>query len=302
MITPAVVSAVLLFRALRTERDHTITPHPSPSERVVLKRSSPFRHSTIVLAGQQLVVDVVIISLVATQTEIGWYAVGRDADGHLALPAQHHRDVAAPRARARAHEEDAGAAYELLALSHPHDDDPRGPDQRRHHDRRRATGDAALRRADFAPAGAVLAAGGLVLLLMFPTILIGGIARATGKVRIFNVPRSTLATILTIPLDLILVPWTRDQFNNGAIERRAVVHRHRAAGADRAGLEGRSDPDAPARGRAGPQVRAGLRRDLGRLAAAGHVQVVTRPKMFAYGPLSAVVGFELLRAGPNSLA
>jgi hypothetical protein len=34
--------------------------------------------------------------------------------------------------------------------------------------------------------------------------------------------------------------------------------------------------------------------------------VVTRPKMLAHGPLSAVVGsavvFELLRAAPNSLA
>jgi len=213
MVTPAIASAILLFRALRTKRDHTITPHPSPSERVVLKRSSPFLYSTIVLAGYSSL-DVVIISLVATQTEIGWYAVAATLMGTLLFLPNTIVTSLFP-ALAQAHESDAGAAYELLARAI------------------RTTMIFAvpisvgimivaeplvtlLFGADFAPAGAVLAAGGLVLLLMFPTILIGGIARATGKVRIFNVA-ITLATILTIPLDLILVPWTRDQFNNGAI-------------------------------------------------------------------------------------
>ena len=213
MIVPAVVSGVLLFRALRTKRDRVNAPHPSPPARAVLKRSSPFLYSSIVVAGYSSL-DVVIISLVATETEVGWYAVAATLMGTLLFLPNTIVTSLFP-ALAQVHEENAGAASELLARA------------------LRTTMIFAfpisvgimvvagplvtlLFGSDFTPAGAVLAAGGIVLLLMFPTILIGGIARATGRVRVFNVA-ITLATIMTIPLDLVLVPWTRDRFDNGAI-------------------------------------------------------------------------------------
>ena len=157
---------------------------------------------------------MVIISLVATEEEIGWYAVAATLMGTLLFLPNTLVTSLFP-ALAQANDRGSTAVTDLMGR--------------------------ALRTAlivaipisfgtivvadplvvmlfgqDFAPAGPVLAIGGVVLLLMFLTILVGGVARATGKVTIFNVA-VTAATLLTIPLDLVLVPWTRDRFDNGAL-------------------------------------------------------------------------------------
>jgi hypothetical protein len=57
---------------------------------------------------------------------------------------------------------------------------------------------------------------GLALLLMYPTILIGRTAAATGQ-QAFFATLMLVATALLIPLDLLLVPWAAHRFSNGAI-------------------------------------------------------------------------------------
>jgi O-antigen/teichoic acid export membrane protein len=213
MVVPAVLCAVLLFRAMYSRRDPAKSAVARPTERSVLRKSSPFFYSSLVTAAYGSL-DVVIISLVATQEEIGWYAVAATLMGTLLFLPNTIVTSLFP-ALAQAHDENVGSATELMGR--------------------------ALRTAlivavpisfgtiviadplvtmlfgqAFAPAGPVLATGGMVLLLMFLTILIGGVARATGKVAVFNVA-VTIATILTVPLDLVFVPWTRDRFDNGAI-------------------------------------------------------------------------------------
>lgn len=68
----------------------------------------------------------------------------------------------------------------------------------------------------FDPAGPVLAVFGIVVMVMFLTILLGQFAVATGRER-FYFGLLGLATIATVPLDLVLVPWTDRSFDNGAI-------------------------------------------------------------------------------------
>ncbi|MAT06299.1 MAG: hypothetical protein CL424_14775 [Acidimicrobiaceae bacterium] len=69
---------------------------------------------------------------------------------------------------------------------------------------------------DFDGAGEVLSVLGVVIIITSQTILIGRYAIATGHSRMWN----TLmigAIVLTVPLDLVLVPWTDDRFQSGAI-------------------------------------------------------------------------------------
>jgi O-antigen/teichoic acid export membrane protein len=213
MAVPAVLCVVLLFRALYSRRDASVLAVPKPSSASVLRKSSPFFYSSLVTAAYSSL-DVVIISLVATKEEIGWYAVAATLMGTLLFLPNTIVTSLFP-ALAQAHDQRSGAALDLMGR--------------------------ALRTAlivavpisfgtiviadplvtmlfgqDFAPAGPVLATGGVVLLLMFLTILVGGVSRATGKVTVFNVA-VTVATVLTVPLDLVLVPWTRDRFGNGAL-------------------------------------------------------------------------------------
>lgn len=68
----------------------------------------------------------------------------------------------------------------------------------------------------FAGTGPVLAVMGVVLVLTFPTILLGRVALAVGRQRRWTALMAA-ATVATIPLDLVLVPWTERAFGNGAI-------------------------------------------------------------------------------------
>lgn len=69
---------------------------------------------------------------------------------------------------------------------------------------------------NFRETGSVLAILGPVTILSFGTVLFANIAQATGRVKLW-IWVLLLSALLTVPLDIILVPWARDRFDNGAI-------------------------------------------------------------------------------------
>lgn len=69
---------------------------------------------------------------------------------------------------------------------------------------------------EFRESGPVLAVYGIVLVFTCGTILIGGIASATERARLWNYVM-VAAIAVSIPLDIVLVPWTDRRFDNGAI-------------------------------------------------------------------------------------
>lgn len=71
-------------------------------------------------------------------------------------------------------------------------------------------------KPEFEPTASVLAVYGVVVLLSSQTILLGRFALATGRAKFWSMLMIG-ATVLTIPLDLVLVPWTDRRFDNGAI-------------------------------------------------------------------------------------
>ncbi len=69
---------------------------------------------------------------------------------------------------------------------------------------------------EFDGAAPVLAVYGVVVILSSQTILLGRFALATGRARFWS-SLMICATVLSVPLDIVLVPWTDQRFDNGAI-------------------------------------------------------------------------------------
>ncbi len=69
---------------------------------------------------------------------------------------------------------------------------------------------------DFANSGSILALMGIVLILTYQTMLLGYFCMSTDRQKAWSIVM-IIATIATIPLDLILVPWCQNKFGNGAI-------------------------------------------------------------------------------------
>ncbi len=69
---------------------------------------------------------------------------------------------------------------------------------------------------EFAPSGPILAIMGIVLILTYQNILLGQFLISTDRQNRWTRVMA-IATIATIPLDLILIPWCQQRFNNGAL-------------------------------------------------------------------------------------
>lgn len=69
---------------------------------------------------------------------------------------------------------------------------------------------------EYRQTGPVLQVFGIVAILVFGTTLFGGIARAVDR-QGFWTWVMVACVLVTVPLDLLLVPWTDRRFNNGAI-------------------------------------------------------------------------------------
>ena len=68
----------------------------------------------------------------------------------------------------------------------------------------------------FRPTGQVLTVLGAVIVLTFGTVVFGMVALATGRQRFWNTIM-IVAIVITIPLDLVFVPWADRRYENGAI-------------------------------------------------------------------------------------
>lgn len=69
---------------------------------------------------------------------------------------------------------------------------------------------------DFRETGPVLAVLGPVIILTAGNVLFGTIALSTGRQRLWNLFMAG-AILVTVPIDLVLVPWTDERYSNGAI-------------------------------------------------------------------------------------
>ncbi|MBK9055149.1 MAG: polysaccharide biosynthesis C-terminal domain-containing protein [Chloroflexi bacterium] len=70
--------------------------------------------------------------------------------------------------------------------------------------------------AEFANSGLVLAVFGLVLILTYQNMLLGQFLVSTDRQNRWTAVM-VVATIATIPLDLLLIPWCVARFGNGAL-------------------------------------------------------------------------------------
>lgn len=181
--------------------------------RRIVSASFPF-----MLAGAGLVVyqqiDVVVISWVAGREDLGWYTTADLLVGSLLFPATALVATIFP-VLGRLHEHDPDALRNLvqrsfsllLLLGAP------------------IAAGTMLVAPTFAPTlfgedyrevGDVLVALGPMILVTFGTILFGMTALATERGKLWVIVLFTSAA-LTVPLDLLLVPWASDRFDNGAI-------------------------------------------------------------------------------------
>jgi O-antigen/teichoic acid export membrane protein len=213
MVLVGVMTCTLLWRSLRARAPSSGGLAVSPSPVGALRKSSPYLVNSVIVAVYASI-DVVIISLLATPEEIGWYATAATLLGTLLFIPSATMTSLFP-ALAQVHAEDPSEVRRmldrtvraLLLLGVP-------------------IGLGAIVTAesvaatifgeDFRQAGPVIAVGGLAIILMFQTIVLGRFAFVVGKNALFNTVMF-VATAMTIPLDLVLIPWTRDTFDNGAI-------------------------------------------------------------------------------------
>jgi O-antigen/teichoic acid export membrane protein len=70
--------------------------------------------------------------------------------------------------------------------------------------------------SEFVASSSILGVLGVVLIFTYLNTVLGQLLISTDRTSKWNVVM-IVATLLTIPLDLILVPWTRDVFQNGAL-------------------------------------------------------------------------------------
>jgi O-antigen/teichoic acid export membrane protein len=210
--TVAMGSCILFWLQLRALIPIRFTA-PSRSARDALRRGSPYLVSDVTHIIY-LQVDIIAISLLVSKEEVGWYAAANLLFASLLFIPTIFMTALFPRI-ARMHEdgeEGIGlllqrAVRSMLLLGAP-------------------VGLGTLVVAEpvmvlmsgepFREAGNVLEIFGIVLVLEFLTILFGRFAIATGRHRFFNT-LLVIVTVSTIPLDLVLVPWTSDRFGNGAM-------------------------------------------------------------------------------------
>ena len=208
----AVASTIYLIWRFRAVGNVSLAEIRSHAWRVA-KSSRTYMAATISLVAYRQI-DVVVISWVADREDLGWYGLADTVFGTLLFPATILIGTLFPTL-GRLFAEDpkelerlvtkTSAGLFLLGV-------PIGLG-------------TALVAPEFAPVffgedyretGIVLAVFGPVIVLTFGTIVFGTVALTTerGQLWVYVI---LAAAALTIPLDLVLVPWADDVFDNGAV-------------------------------------------------------------------------------------
>lgn len=211
-VTAALVSTTLLFIFLRRYYKPQIQFQITPAI-AMMKSSVPYLMSGmgLILYGQ---IDVLIISSMINAREVGWYGVTTQLTGTLLFIPVVFTTAIFP-ALTRAYSSQSSALPSLirksfdlmLLLSIP-------------------IGLGICVIADplvvllygpaFIPSGPILSIMGIVVIFMYLNILVGQFLISTDRQNIWTIIMF-IATLITIPLDLLLVPWSQSSFGNGAI-------------------------------------------------------------------------------------
>ncbi len=181
----------------------------------VIRASFPY-FMVSVFAVIYVQIDIVIISLLVNEEVLGWYGA---ADGLFAtlmfIPSIFMTAIFPALTRLHADEDGAGVLGKLISksfdflvlLSIPIGLGIMviaGPLV------------VLLFGEDFSNSGPVLSVMGIVLILTYQNMLLGRFIISIDRQKTWTVIMA-IATMATIPLDLLLVPWCQEKFGNGAI-------------------------------------------------------------------------------------
>ncbi len=159
-------------------------------------------------------IDIVIISLLVSEKVVGWYGA---ADGLFTtlmfIPSIFMTSVFPALSRMHANDSGSlprlmGKSFDLLMLVSV----PIGLGLL-------AVADplvVLLFGSEFANSGPVLAVMGIVLILTYQNMLVGRFLISIDRQNTWTIVMA-VATVATIPLDLVLIPWCQSRFGNGAI-------------------------------------------------------------------------------------
>lgn len=187
------------------------------SDRAMLRRivvhSIPFMTVGLALTLYRQV-DIIVISRVAGDRDLGWYSAADKLFGSLMFPTSIVLGSVFP-AFGRLHETDRDALHDLvrrtfgllLLVSIPLGLGAAvvGPSFA-----------SILFGSEFSGTGAVIAIMGPITILTLGTTLLSSLAVATERQRLVA-GMLFVSAVLTVPLDIVLVPWASDRFDNGAI-------------------------------------------------------------------------------------
>lgn len=185
----------------------------SDDARFLLRGSLPFLAATVALVLYQQI-DVIAISWLATDTDLGYYATADTFLGSLLFPSTVLMATVFP-ILGRHHQDDPAAlealvrrTFSVLMVVAV----PIGLGTMLVGESMAVT----IWGSEYAGTGTVLVVLGPVAILMYQTVMFGTVALATGRNRLW-VTVILISAALTVPLDLALVPWASERYDNGAI-------------------------------------------------------------------------------------
>ena len=215
LIVAASSSAIgfaLMLRAMRSITGIRLLPDVG-HWRTIIRASVAFMLTGAILTLYQQI-DTVVISVFVDETALGWYGTADMLFGTLLFLPTIVASTVFPTL-GRLHQDDPGqlvvlvrrtfSSISLVAV-------PLGLGTML------IASDVAplMFGEEFRETGPVLSVLGVVLIITTMTILIGAVAIATGRQRFWNTVMF-VGVLMTVPLDMVLVPWTDRTYENGAL-------------------------------------------------------------------------------------
>jgi O-antigen/teichoic acid export membrane protein len=206
------ISFIILWSSFRKFGRVSFGLDLAQARRIVRGSMAFFVFGAILVVYQQI--DTVVISTLVDREVLGWYSTADTLFGTLLFVPTILLTAVLPRF-SRLHVEDPLAldrlvqqCFSLLLLMGV----PIGLGTMVIADRFALF----LYGSDFRETGPVLTVFGVVIVLTFGSMLLGCVATVTGRQKFWNI-LMIAAIVASIPLDLVLIPWTDERWGNGAI-------------------------------------------------------------------------------------